>query len=117
MQRDYTPATQTSPLLFFFQNKLFCSHALDSNCILDQTDLIAFSISLIHSLDERTWKRWAFKTKISPALDRTISYQAPAAVIGLTIFRSSAAWAGSLFSEMGITDRAIHPTRGKHRYG
>jgi hypothetical protein len=108
---------RTSPLLFFFHEKLFCTNGFDSNCILDQADLIPPSIPLIHSLDKGAGKRCAFKTKINLSVERAISDLAPSAIIGLTVFGSSAAWADSLFSEMCVTDRAIHPARRKHRYG
>jgi hypothetical protein len=117
MQRDHASTIQTSPLLFFFQKKLFRSNGFDSNCILDQADLISHSISLIHPFDQAARKRLAFKTKINPALDRAISDLASPAIGRLTLFHSPAARAGSLFSEMCIADRTIHPARRKHRYG
>jgi hypothetical protein len=117
MKANHASTAWACPLLFFFHEKLLCSRGFDSECILDQADLIPFSVPLIHSLDESAGKRLAFETKINPALDRAISYLASPAIGRLTLFRSSAAWTGSLLSEMCVTDRAIHPARRKHGDG
>ena len=114
MQRDDSPALDTRPLFFFFEQMLFHPNSFCADAILDQADLIPLPVTFVQPLDGGAGKRRTLKAKSNPLTGGTIPDLALPAMFGLAGILSAATEAGLLLAEMHIADGAGDSARSEH---
>lgn len=96
---------------------LNCADSLDSESILDQTDLISLLVTFVQPLDDGAGKGWALEAKINPLTGGTVFDLALPAMFGLAGILSATAKAGLLLAEIYVANHTGDSAWGQHCCG